>query len=241
VAPDQQAQPAGILCLTCGGTVAFFQGSQSWKHTAVPAGVQPHRAAISDRILASFTPELIERERAEARRIETSREEAMARGRAMREALGDIDLTPHRPAPWRPPSEEKVAQPIPPPVEPARPAFDSELPTTAAALRATMLASGWQVEALYARGYRAADGEASDIVVVRGQRLTNRERMVASWRDGKFELGYRLTPSLGPVKLKSAELTTYAKAPVLQCTTCGLPPHEHPMPEDMPACFQEDT
>ena len=230
------------LCMSCGGHLQFFQGSQSWKHIWVPAGTQKHTAQISDRVLAGFTPELAEVDQADHGRIEVDRKEAEARGRAMREALGHIDLA--QPRVTMRLEKEEAAPPaaIPPPVEPVRPAFPSELPRTAASLLELLKANGWQTEALFARGYRSATAEAADIIVVRGQRLPNRERMVASWRDGSFELGYRLTPRLGPVKLKSTELTTYAKAPVVQCTTCGLPPHEHPMPEDSPACFHlEDT
>lgn len=131
----------------------------------------------------------------------------------------------------------------PAPVEPARTAFDSDLPAAAKTLRGLLVEHGWEIEQLYARGYkpdvhqRAAKTVLVDVAVLRAIRPANREALVACWVDSGYDLGYHIRPNntemLGANALKSA-----AKAPVLLCSTCKEPPHTHPQPDDSPACFQ---
>lgn len=134
----------------------------------------------------------------------------------------------------------------PAPTEPARPAFDSELPKAAASIKALLVEHGWEFEQLYARGFKADRYMRADhvkpieTVVLRAVRRRNREALLACWTDSRYDFAYRLTPG-EPQKLASAEVPKVVKAEVLLCTTCGEPPHTHPLPDAAPACFQEES
>lgn len=133
----------------------------------------------------------------------------------------------------------------PPPEVPARPCEDWELPPRARAVRDLMLEYGWTARQLYARGsksdryLREAHMRLIDTVVLLASRPPNRERVIASWVDSGYDLGLRLIPG-NHHRLSATELTATIKAAVLQCTTCGEPPHTHPLPASSPTCFQEE-
>lgn len=201
---------AELSCLDCGGELRWYESVNGYRHFSPPPDVGPHPA-----------------------RPFPTREESTARGRALRESLGviDLDYAWHHEAVGV--AETVELEPHPAPIVPARPATDDELPKSAASIKALMTEHGWTTEALYAMGAKLTDPNTLVThVTVEGARPRNRERIAAWWADGKFAAAYRFAPH--PVRLSSSELRAAIKAVVMTCVVCDEPPHTHPL--EAPCC-----
>lgn len=225
------------ICVACKGQLDWFASVHAWRHTWVPDGTTPH-VAVRER--DDYVADVVEAEvPAAVERIVASREEIEARGRAMREALGVIGPAPAR--------ELVVIQPAgdvldpgrlvehPKPVVPARPVlYERELCNAAVTFGQAALEYGWDVEALYARGWRPdihrrrSHTRLVDLVVIRGRRSSTRELFAACWEDGKYDVGHYVVP--GESKMLGAkELAATVKTEVMICADCETPAYAHPL------------
>lgn len=102
----------------------------------------------------------------------------------------------------------------------ARPAVDGEVPRGALSVRRTAQGAGWVVVATYARGWLSHVSTGAPLRVVDSLALRMRHpdgrRAVAVWHDGRFDLAYRILPTLaklGGVKDLMSFLTQRTEVP----------------------------
>lgn len=246
-------------CLVCGGRLKWFPEVHAYRHIWTPEGTTPHLAVretrpteerehedVSPATLgaAGYIADVVESDRDTGQRIAETREQVEARGRAMREAMGDGWRDYVRPVVTIAPAAaivdpDKLTE-HPEPEVPARPwQHGDPWPTPAETLRNTLLAYGWETEQLYARGWRPDVHQRRSwtklihLAVVRGRRPAMSEMIVACWRaevdgDGswKYDGGYWRVPG-DTARLKATELNAKIKMPVMQCVDCGAGPYTH--------------
>lgn len=239
-------------CVVCGGRLKWFPEVHAWRHIWVPDGTLPHLAVRQERPTeerelddvapatigaAGYIADIVESDVDTGQRIVETREQIEARGRAMREAMGDswdgyvrpvITITP--PAPVLDP--EKLVEHPKPEVLP-RPAAGEEMPKAALQVRTLLQDNDWSdIEQVYFRGskpdryQRIAYTKVVDVVVVRARRPEMSEVVVASWEDGKYDEGYWRVPG-DTVALSSTELKAKIRVPVMTCDLCHQGPYTH--------------
>lgn len=250
----------GDHCVVCGGTLKWFPDVHAWRHISVPAGTLPHLAVRNERPTeesehddvapttigaAGFIADIAESDIDTGMRIVETREQVEARGRALMEVAAAwnrehpyerprVDVT--MPAPLVDP-DKLIEHPKPEVI--ARPAAEDELPAPAKTMMNLLHDNGWEVEAIYARGWRPdrfqrrSHTRLVDVVAIRGRRLAMAEGIVASWErvvdseDGfKYDSGYWRVPG-DTETLSSTELKTKIKVPVMQCSRCGAGFYTH--------------
>lgn len=251
-------------CVVCGGRLKWFPEVHAWRHIWTPEGTTPHLAVRQERPTeesehdvvapttlgaAGYIADIVESDRETdprvgLQRIVETREEVEARGRAMREAMGDgwrdyvrpvVEISP----PTAIVDPDKLTE-HPKPEVPARLLQQGDpWPAPAETLRNLLLAHGWDVEQIYARGWRPDVHQRRSwtklihLSVIRGRRPAMSEMIVACWRaevdgDGswKYDGGYWRVPGdteqLGAVALKAK-----IKMPVMQCADCGTGYYMH--------------
>lgn len=246
-------------CLVCGGRLKWFPEVHAWRHIWVPEGTTPHLAVRQERRAeepehdvvppatlgaAGYIADIVESDHDTGQRVVESREEIEARGQAMREAMGDtwrgyvrpvVDITP----PSAIVDPDKLVE-HPKPEVPARLLQSGDpWPAPAETTRNLLLAHGWDVELVYARGWRPDAHQRRSwtklihLAVVRGRRPAMSEMVVATWRsevdgDGswKYDGGYWRVPG-DTEKLGAVELKAKIKMPVMRCADCGAGPYTH--------------
>lgn len=236
------------LCLSCGGKLAWYGDVSSWRHSWVPPGTLPH-AAVLPREGHGFTVDVVESDVDTGKRLQVERDEIIARQQAVREALGDFPLEIERErVQLSPPKPKETGKLLvhPAPIESVREAFEDEMPNAAKSIRELLKANGWEVEQRYSRGYRPdvhqreSHTRAVDVVVLRAVRRRNREAVVACWEDSGYDVAWHVRKNQTDM-IGATELRKRIKAEVYVCSTCGEPPHTHPLPHEGgdPRCFQE--